>query len=160
MKFRTKQKHMIDFIFPISLFFMFALCALTVLLFAARIYRSTTENSSLNYSARSGLSYISEKIHQNDADGNIRVGELCGETAPIMEQTYKDSVYYTYIYSYEGALRELYIKADGSADLSAGTRILDVEDFSIEQIDDHLFKFSCTTEGGQTDSILVATKSS
>lgn len=77
-----------------------------------------------------------------------------------MEQTYKDSVYYTYIYSYEGALRELYIKADGSADLSAGTRILDVEDFSIEQIDDHLFKFSCTTEGGQTDSILVATKSS
>ena len=48
MKFRTKQKHMIDFIFPISLFFIFALCALTVLLFAARIYRSTTENSSLN----------------------------------------------------------------------------------------------------------------
>ena len=110
MKFRTKQKHMIDFIFPISLFFIFALCALTVLLFAARIYRSTTENSSLNYSARSGLSYISEKIHQNDADGNILVGELCGETALIMEQTYKDSVYYTYIYSYEGALRELYIK--------------------------------------------------
>lgn len=159
MKFRTKQKHMIDFIFPISLFFIFALCALTVLLLAARIYRSTTENSSLNYSARSGLSYISEKIHQNDADGNILVGELCGETALIMEQTYQDSVYYTYIYSYEGALRELYIKDGGSADLSAGTKILDVEEFSMEQAGDHLLKFSCTTRDGQADSILVAVKS-
>ena len=74
MKFQRKQKHMVDLIFPVSLFFMFALCAVTVLLLAARIYQSTTEHSSLNYTARTGLSYISEKIHQNDRNGQIRIG--------------------------------------------------------------------------------------
>ena len=68
MKFRTRQKHIIDFIFPVALFFVFALCALTVLLLSARIYQSTTDSSSRNYTARTGLSYVSEKIHQNDTD--------------------------------------------------------------------------------------------
>lgn len=159
MKFRTKQKHMIDLIFPVALFFVFALSALTVLLLAARIYRSTTENSSMNYTARTALSYISEKIRQNDIDGNIRIGKLDGENALILEQTYEDSVYNTYIYAYEGALRELFVRSDSPADLSAGTKILEVEAFSMEQAADHLLSFSCTAADGKTDSILVAVKS-
>lgn len=159
MKFRTKQKHMIDLIFPVALFFVFALSALTVLLLAARIYRSTTENSSMNYSARTALSYISEKIRQNDADGNIRIGKLDGENALILEQTYGDSVYDTYIYAYEGFLRELFVRSESSADLSAGAKILEVDAFSMEQADDHLLSFSCTTVDGNTDSIFVAIKS-
>ena len=76
MRFRTKRRHMIDFLFPVALFFVFALSALTVLLLAARIYQSTTENSSLNYTSRTGLSYISEKIHQNDLGGHVSIGIL------------------------------------------------------------------------------------
>ena len=60
MRFRMKRNHMIDFLFPVALFFVFALSALTLILLAARIYQSTTENSSLNYSSRTCLSYISE----------------------------------------------------------------------------------------------------
>ena len=71
MRFRLKQRHMIDFLFPVALFFVFALSALTVILLATQIYRSTTENSSLNYTARTSLSYISEKVHQNDSRQSI-----------------------------------------------------------------------------------------
>ncbi len=159
MKFQRKQKHMIDFIFPVSLFFVFALCALTVLLLAARIYQSTTENSSFNNTARTGLSYISEKIHQNDTDGNIRIGSLEDEPALIMEQVYDEATYYTYIYSYEDTIRELFLKEGGTAEPSSGTKILEVEEFSMKQINENLFEFHCATTDGAKDSIVVAVRS-
>lgn len=159
MKFQRKQKHMIDLLFPVALFSVFALCALTVLLLSARIYRSITETSSLNDTARTGLSYVSEKIHQNDAGGKIHLGKLNGTDALIMEQDYEGSVYYTYIYSYENTLRELFVKEGVKAELSAGTKILDLKSFSMKEMKENLFQFECVTKDGKTDSVLVAVKS-
>lgn len=159
MKFQKKQKHIIDLFFPVALFFIFALCALTVLLLSARIYRSITESSSLNNTSRTGLSYISEKIHQNDRNGNIQIGSLNGTDALIMKQNYEGSVYYTYIYSYKNTLRELFVKEGVRVDLSAGTKILDLESFSMEEVKENLFQFDCVTKDGKKDSVLVSVKS-
>lgn len=159
MNLRTKPKHMIDVLFPVALFFVFALCALTVLLLSARIYQSTTENSSRNHTARTGLSYISEKIHQNDTDGNVHIGQLNGHEALILTQTYDDAIYSTYIYAYDKELKELFLKEDAQADLSAGTTILEIQDFSMEQLEEHLFHFQCTDQNGQTESAVVAVRS-
>lgn len=159
MRFRTKQKHMIDLIFPVSLFLVFALCALTVLLLAARIYRSSTENAAQNNTSRTGLSYIREKIRQNDNGGSIRIGELNGTEALIIEQQYEDTAYQTCIYCSGNFLCELFIKEGVEADLSAGTRLLEVESFSMEALSDNLFQFDCTAQNGRTERILVSTKS-
>ena len=70
MGFRLKRRHMIDFLFPVALFFVFALSALALILLSAGIYQSTTETSSLQYTARTALAYIGEKIHQNDENGD------------------------------------------------------------------------------------------
>lgn len=160
MKYRTKQKHMIDLIFPVALFFVFALCALTVLLLSARIYQSTTENSSRNYTAGTGLSYISEKIHQNDIDGGIQIGKFDGHDALILTQTDQGVSYSTYIYAYKNELKELFLKEDTLAAPSAGTTILEIEDFSMEQLSDSLFRFRCTDQKEQTASIVVSIRSS
>ena len=61
-----KKKHVIDLLFPIALLFVFSISAIFVVLFASNIYQNTVEKSSLNYSSSMILSYISEKIHQND----------------------------------------------------------------------------------------------
>lgn len=159
MKFHTHRRHMIDFIFPVSLFFIFALCALAVLLFAARIYQSITEHSSRNYTAGTALSYISEKIHQNDTDGNIQITELDGETALRMEHIYDNATYFTYIYSDDQELKELFIKEGVVADPSAGTKILDIQDFSMKKINSKLFRFDCTDRNNQKDTVLVSVKS-
>ena len=160
MKFRTRQKHIIDFIFPVALFFVFALCALTVLLLSARIYQSTTDSSSRNYTARTGLSYVSEKIHQNDTDGQIQIGTFNGQDALILTQTVEDSAYQTYIYAYKGELKELFLKENTAADLSAGTTILEIQDFSMEKSAKNLLHFSCTDTNGKTASIVVSIRSS
>ena len=110
MRFRTQQNHMIDFLFPVALFFVFAVSAMTVILLATGIYRSTTEHSSLNYTARTSLAYICEKIHQNDAGGDVALGTFDGCDALILRQTRGEDTYQTYIYVYENELKELFIK--------------------------------------------------
>lgn len=159
MRFRTKRKHMIDFLFPVALFFVFALSALTVILLAARIYQSTTENSSLNYTSRTSLSYISEKIHQNDLDGAVTLGSFDGCDALIMKQTVGEDTYYTYIYADNKELKELFVKEGAAATASSGRTILNIQDFSMEQISENLLKFSCTDQKNQTASTIISIKS-
>lgn len=159
MQFHTKRKHMIDFLFPVALFFVFALSALTVILIAARIYQSATEHSSLNYTSRTSLSYISEKVHQNDLNGAVTLGSFDGCDALIMEQSVGEDTYYTYIYADNRELKELFIKEGASADASAGHKILDIQDFSMEQISDKLLKVSCTDQNDQTASIVIGIRS-
>ena len=159
MRFQIKRKHMIDFLFPVALFFVFALSALTTILLAARIYQSTTEHSSLNYTSRTSLSYISEKLRQNDYNGSIQIGSFDGCDALVMEQIYEDDTYYTYIYAYDHELKELFIKKDVEASASSGRTILEIEDFSIEQLSPRLLRISCSDQKGRRASTVVSIKS-
>jgi len=159
MHFRTKQKHMIDFLFPVALFFVFALSALTVILLAARIYQSTTENSSLNYTSRTSLSYINEKIHQNDCEGAVYLDEFDGCQALVMAQSHNHERYYTYIYVYNQELKELFVKEGVNVTASAGRTIMEVQDFSMENLSDDLLKFSCVDQKNQEASTIISIKS-
>ena len=71
MRFQARHKHVIDLIFPIALFFVFAVSAFSVLILAADIYGSTTDRLRTNDENRTALSYITEKIRQNDFNGAI-----------------------------------------------------------------------------------------
>lgn len=159
MRLQTKHKHMIDFLFPVALFFVFALSSLTVVLLAARIYQSTTEDSALNDTARTSLSYIAEKIHQNDTKGMVSLGTFDGCDALVLQQTYNDENYYTYIYAYENELKELFIKDGANATASDGKVILQVKDFSIEQVNEQLLKFQCVDKDDRTASVIVGLRS-
>ncbi|MDD6232441.1 MAG: DUF4860 domain-containing protein [Frisingicoccus sp.] len=159
MRLQTKHKHMIDFLFPVALFFVFALSSLTVVLLAARIYQSTTEDSALNDTARTSLSYIAEKIHQNDTKGMVSLGTFDGCDALVLQQTYNDENYYTYIYAYENELKELFIKDGANATASDGKAILQVKDFSIELVNDQLLKFQCVDKNDRTASVIVGLRS-
>ncbi len=48
MRFQTRSSHVIDLIFPIALFFVFAASSLSVLILAADIYASTTNRMAAN----------------------------------------------------------------------------------------------------------------
>lgn len=159
MRFRTQQNHMIDFLFPVALFFVFAVSAMTVILLATGIYRSTTEHSSLNYTARTSLAYICEKMHQNDVGGEIALGTFDGCDALILRQTHQEDSYCTYIYVYENELKELFVKDGAEAAAKNGKSILAVEDFSMEAVRDDVFRFTCTDADGNQDSMVVGMRS-
>lgn len=159
MRFKTRRKHSIDFLFPIALLFVFAASALTVILLAANTYRAVTENASRHYEAGSSLAYISEKIYQNDSEGCVFLGTFDGEKALILRQVYEGADYYTYIYVHDGNLMELFVKDGVNAPASSGRIIMPDEFLTMEQLKDDLFAFTCTDKKGHKASTVVSIRS-
>lgn len=64
---KSSRKHIIDVIFPIAVFFVFAASSLAVLMLASKIYDDTSTSASDNYSSRTAFAYVSEKLRQHDS---------------------------------------------------------------------------------------------
>lgn len=158
MNLRNRHSHMIDFLFPVILFFIFTLSALTVILLAAGIYQSTTERSALNDSARTSLSYITEKVHQSDTADAISLGTFDGCEALIIDTVQENKTYRTYIYAYNDELKELFIRDGASAAAADGKTILNVQSFSISRLADNLLQLECTDSQSQSASIVVGVR--
>ena len=159
MKIQRQKHHVIDFIFPVALFFVFAVSALIVVLLATRIYQSTTEDSQEHYTSRTALSYISEKVRQNDESGAVSIGTLDGSDCLILTQKSGTTAYATYIYEYDGFLRELSVKEGSEPSPSAGEKILEADSFQSDTVADGLFRFTVTTPQSNDHSVTVGIKS-
>lgn len=144
MRFSSKQTHTADILLPVSLYFVFAVSALAVLLLAANIYRQTTENSSMNYTAQTTLAYLTEKVHQNDTKNAVTIGTFDNHEALILRQTCNAVDYVTYIYVHEGNLMELFTKSGTSLSAEDGHSILPLETLSMCFYDSNTLFFSCT----------------
>lgn len=159
MRFRPRHRHVIDLIFPIALFFVFAASSLSVLILAANVYTSTTERLSINDENRTVLSYLSEKIRQNDADGAIHSVSIDGIDCLALSADYNGTACTTYIYVYDGVLKELFINDGIPVPLKEGRDIMQIASLSIEQLDDRIYLFTAVDSSG-TESSLVASERS
>ncbi|MCI8586154.1 MAG: DUF4860 domain-containing protein [Lachnospiraceae bacterium] len=159
MRFRTKSSHVIDLVFPIALFFVFAASCLSVLILAANIYASTTHRLAANDENRMVLSYISEKIRQNDTEGAIRLSTIDGTDCLTMSAVYNGTPCTTYIYEYEGMLKELFINDGVPVSLKSGKNIMEISSLSMEQLEDHVYQFTSVDSEG-TESSLIASERS
>ena len=153
MKLLSQKSHAIDFLFPVTVFFVFTISALTVILLAARIYQSTTDDSQRNYTSGTALSYLTEKLRQNDREDGIFLDELDGTQAVVLRQETADASYLTYLYAWDGQLRELYVKEGTTLSPSAGKSILPVKEFSVEET------FRCTNTSGKTATAVYTIRS-
>ena len=103
---RRKQiQHHIDALIALLLFGVFAVCVLAVLLTGADAYRRLTLRDQEASTRRACTQYIATKVRQTDAADNLSVANVQGLPALILD---KDEEYVTYIYCYDGWLRELY----------------------------------------------------
>lgn len=159
MRIRNQQSHMIDFLFPIALFFVFAISSILIILMATNVYQSTVKASNISDSSRMSLSYVAEKVHQNDSEGSVKLDDFDGCKALITEQNYGGKSYRTYIYAHDGQLKELYMKDGMEAGAGAGTPIMEVKDFDISEIDTGLFRISCRDAEGHVSSTVIGTRS-
>ena len=156
MNLKARRNHSADFLFPIILFFIFALMALLVMLLSANVYGKITNSSSINYTAHTSVAYISQKVRSCDNGGNIHIGELEGSPCLIIDQEYADSDYCTYIYSYDGSLMELFARADAEARPDSGQRLLDISSLEISYADNDLLEVSCTDTDGNVSDMLIS----
>ncbi|MBQ3104432.1 MAG: DUF4860 domain-containing protein [Lachnospiraceae bacterium] len=159
MRFHQQRKHMIDLMFPIALFFVFAVSAVAVILMATGIYRSIITSSAMNNTSRTCLNYVAEKIHQNDTARGVSLGRLGDSDCLILTHSGDRTGYVTYIYAHQGELRELLADADLSVTPDMGKTIMAVADFTMEETDRGLLRLSCTDAHGLRVSTLVGVRS-
>ena len=153
MNFAKRNKSIVDFLFILALFGAFAITALFVVLFGARIYESTVNNMNSNYEKRTAMSYVTEKIRSHDYTDGANVDE----TGSILKlyQTTGDKKYVTYLFVADGYLKEFTADEDYDFDYKAGTKILAVKDFSVKKENDSLYRFNITDTNGEKTEFFV-----
>lgn len=78
MDLKNARKHSTDILFVLLLFLVFTSSALAVILLGAKVYQNTASRMESNYTVRTALAYVTEKIRHADESGAISPGELDG----------------------------------------------------------------------------------
>ncbi len=148
--------HLIDFLFTLALFCVFALSALAVVMIGADVYRSTVAEMRRSYDSRTSVTYIAEKIRQNDRAGAVSVQAFGDGDALVLEQTVNGSVYETYIYADGGKLRELLIPQGLELEPADGQSIMEITEFHVELTEDRLVRLEVISADGTVSQMSVA----
>lgn len=98
-------------------------------------------------------------MHQNDencaiADGTFGWGKCSRDPA-----RYDEKDYVTYLYAYDGYLRELFVRDGTEAKASDGRKILATKDFEAKETSDGIFHLYCENEDGKKTDTFVSVKS-
>lgn len=159
MKEAGKNRHIVDLLLPIALFLVLAASLLFLVLLAANVYQKNVAWEERNYESRTCLSYVTEKIRQNDEKGGVEIGTFDGVPSIILRQNFGGQAYVTYLYCYEGTLRELFVQEGVSAGVLDGQEILQADNFQFAQQEDGIIKISYIDENGQELVTYAAVKS-
>lgn len=143
-------RHIIDLLFTLALFCVFAASALMVVLIGANVYKNTVSHMDASFVERTSLTYVVTKVRQNDGVGGVSLTEIEGIPALALDQTVDGEVYRTWIYHYDGALRETFTSLDNEFDPENGQVIVEVPGFRFEQADGMLRLTALDADGGFT----------
>lgn len=155
---KNTKNHTIDIVFVIVLFSCFAISILMITGMGASIYQNIVDNMTQNYNTRTSYSYIVNKIHQSDENGNVTVGTFNGQDALIINEEIDNIAYCTYMYYYDNHLKELFTRKGQDFDPSYGNDILELDGFKMVKLSDSLIKFEITPKDGNTQTIYTHTR--
>lgn len=151
-----KSTHSLQRLLPVLVLALFLLLAgLTVVRSAAAYQKILGRSDRLDRAM--ALTYIAEKARQNDAPGALRLGRI-GDCEALVITQGEAVLYDTYIYCYEGSLRELMIKRELTPEADMGRCLLPMEGLELEP-EGMLLKIRCPGPGGETLERAVALRS-
>lgn len=159
MEIGKEKRHVVDFLFVLTLFFVFAISTLLLVIIGANVYKKTVDNMTINYNTRTAYAYLTEKIRQNDQEGAIEIGTFEGNPAVILTEEIDDTLYRTYLYLYDGSIRELFSPVDIDMDPDAGQIIMPATNFEPREIANGFYELKITTADQITLPLLVGTRS-
>ncbi len=156
MNFAKRNKSVVDFLFILALFGAFAITALFVVLFGARIYKSTVSNMNTNYEKRTAMSYVTEKFRSHDYSGGAEVTDSADHNSVLkLYQSIGDKRYVTYLFVDEGYLKEFTAQEDYQFDHHTGTPILAISDFSVRKEGGSPYHLDITDTNGERTEFFV-----
>ena len=155
MKKISQTRHPISGLFILMLFAIFVLFLMLMLLFSARVYKNTVENSQSETDLGTASAYITTKFRQHDTPDSIFTGKLDGRSALCFRDSLDGQDYITYIYLDGENLKELFTPQGSGAQASAGTAIAGLEDFRILDQGDGFYHITLQSTGGTTEDFYL-----
>jgi len=153
---RRKQiQHHIDALIALLLFGVFAACILAVLLTGAGAYRRLTLRDQEAYTRRICTQYIATKVRQADAGEGVSLTDVQGAQALVLGG---DAEYVTYIYCYDGWLRELHTWSQQPMSLGDGQELVQAEGLDLS-LEDGLLTVRVAGAQGVEDTLLLSLRS-
>lgn len=153
---KQERGHVIDLLFTLALFCVFAASSFLVVLMGANIYKQTVTQMTQNYNTRTSLSYLAEKIRQNDIADGIRIGEVEGATALVLEQKVGESTYQTWIYSSGGELREVMVAQGAKVKAADGQPIMELADLQVDRSPEGLLSLTTIDPDGTVSTLKLS----
>lgn len=150
-----KTQHFTDLLFSILLFCLFTASSALVLLFGSHIYTQISDAGQSNTQTRTTVNYIAEKVRQNDTENSIQVTEVEHLPALKIQHTYNHISYSTYIYAWDGSLREFTQRSQDIPQKEAGQIIAPASSLRIEQISEQLLLCTICDAAGKEDCVYV-----
>ena len=127
-----KKKHLMSgdsvAVFLLGAVFLFLSVGLVML--GSSVYRKVVACSQENDQIRTTLSYIANQVRRSDLDGSVRVGEFHGRDALLLLQDFDGIECITYLYCWEGSLRELFVERGNDLEPDAGSSLIPLENIS------------------------------
>lgn len=146
----------IDTFFILALLALFAITSFFVIMIGARQYHSIANQMTENYETRTAASYLAEKFNQNDVDGSVAVTDVEGIPAIALTQTIHEQKYTTYIYAYDGYLREVTVSHGTVITPSSGQKIVEASALDIMACSSNLYCFTLTDTYGNSRPIYIS----
>lgn len=128
-----RKKRKTDALVVLLLFGVFAVCVLSVLLTGADAYQRLSERDRLSYDQRTVTQYLSTRVRQADRLGGVEAGSFGSCSALVLQEEYDGVVYETWVYCYDGYIRELFAEEGSNFLPEDGEKILPAQDLLVEQ---------------------------
>lgn len=126
-KSHDQKGQLVNTLFTMLLFLVFVLCALFSVLIGGRVYENINTRTENTYRQDVALSYITNKVRQQDEAGSVAVYETDGIPVLTLSQQIRGSVYRTYIYYQDGRLWELFTDENSGLGVGDGTEIMECD---------------------------------
>ena len=125
----------------------------------ASVYRRVADRVEQSAAQRVGLSYITAKIHSYDEAGAVGAGQIVsgqpggGEAEAVILFQYIDGTdYQTFLYVYDGWLRELFCEAAWPMGPEAGLPITEAQSLEVAEPAEGLLRLTYTGADGTVDT--------
>ena len=151
---RQKSRHMIDILFTLALFGVFAICALMVVMMGAEVYRKGVQDMQNNFDTRTSLSYIATKLRRGDTEGAVSTPKLNGEDALMIEENIDGIKYATWIYCYDGKLREVFTLKELMPNLTDGQPIMEIDSVEFSKTSSGAVVITAHLPNGEKESMI------
>ncbi len=146
---------MMNTVFMLLLFCVFATTVLMTLLSGAGAYQTVTDNMNQQYTERTCLSYLEAKVHHYDKMGMVKLEPFGDVVALALYEQIDDVQYKTLIYHHDGAVKELFFETGLKLQPQDGQTVLATKDLQFCWKQSNLLQLVCTAENNERIEVLV-----